>query len=213
MKTTSFFELINYVGYYGPIILFIISLILLFNTKTFLYIYFLGFVISSIFNFIIKGIIKQKRPFKDFKTKIIKESRLGNEIYGMPSGHSQSVMFSTLFVLLALKNDLITFIYLIISGTTMWQRVYNYSHSPLQILIGGTIGSLFGYYAYKYSKKVTKKMEKKEKKKEKKKMKKKMKKIMQKKEKSYEESYQESDYGSDDLFDDRSDEETFLFTL
>jgi membrane-associated phospholipid phosphatase len=213
MKTTSFFELINYVGYYGPIILFIISLILLFNTKTFLYIYFLGFVISSIFNFIIKGIIKQKRPFKDFKTKIIKESRLGNEIYGMPSGHSQSVMFSTLFVLLALKNDLITFIYLIISGTTMWQRVYNYSHSPLQILIGGTIGSLFGYYAYKYSKKVTKKMEKKEKKKEKKKMKKKMKKIMQKKEKSYEESYQESDYGSDDLFHDRSDEEKFLFTL
>jgi membrane-associated phospholipid phosphatase len=213
MKTTSFFELINYVGYYGPIILFIISLILLFNTKTFLYIYFLGFVISSIFNFIIKGIIKQKRPFKDFKTKIIKESRLGNEIYGMPSGHSQSVMFSTLFLLLALKNDLITFIYLIISGTTMWQRVYNYSHSPLQILIGGTIGSLFGYYAYKYSKKVTKKMEKKEKKKEKKKMKKKMKKIMQKKEKSYEESYQESDYGSDDLFHDRSDEEKFLFTL
>lgn len=205
MKTTSFFELINYVGYYGPIILFIISLILLFNTKTFLYIYFLGFVISSIFNFIIKGIIKQKRPFKDFKTKIIKESRLGNEIYGMPSGHSQSVMFSTLFVLLALKNDLITFIYLIISGTTMWQRVYNYSHSPLQILIGGTIGSLFGYYAYKYSKKVTKKMEKKEKKK--------MKKKMQKKEKSYEESYQESDYENDDLFDDRSDEETFLFTL
>ena len=209
MKTTPFFELINYVGYYGPIILFIISLILLFNTKTFLYIYFLGFVISSIFNFIIKGIIKQKRPFKDFKTKIIKESRLGNEIYGMPSGHSQSVMFSTLFVLLALKNDLITFIYLIISGTTMWQRVYNYSHSPLQILIGGTIGSLFGYYAYKYSKKVTKKMEKKEKKK----MKKKIKKIMQKKEKSYEESYQESDYESDDLFDDRSDEEKFLFTL
>jgi membrane-associated phospholipid phosphatase len=213
MKTTPFFELINYIGYYGPIILFIISLILLFNTKTFLYIYFIGFVISSIFNFIIKGIIKQKRPFKDFKTKIIKESRLGNEIYGMPSGHSQSVMFSTLFLLLALKNDLITFIYLIISGTTMWQRVYNYSHSPLQILIGGTIGSLFGYYAYKYSKKVTKKMEKKEKKKEKKKMKKKMKKIMQKKEKSYEESYQESDYGSDDLFHDRSDEEKFLFTL
>ena len=209
MKTTSFFELINYVGSYGPIILFIISLILLFNTKTFLYIYFLGFVISSIFNFIIKGIIKQKRPFKDFKTKIIKESRLGNEIYGMPSGHSQSVMFSTLFVFRALKNDLITFIYLIISGTTMWQRVYNYSHSLLQILIGGTIGSLFGYYAYKYSKKVTKKMEKKEKKK----MKKKMKKIMQKKEKSYEESYQESDYENDDLFDDRSDEETFLFTL
>ena len=203
------FELINYIGYYGPIILLISTIILLFNNKSFLYIYFLGFVISSIFNFIIKGIIKQKRPVKDVKSKIIKESRLGNEIYGMPSGHSQSVMFSTLFVLLALKNDLITFIYLIISGTTMWQRVYNYSHSPLQILIGGTIGSLFGYYAYKYSKKVTKKMEKKEKKK----MKKKMKKIMQKKEKSYEESYQESDYESDDLFDDRSDEEKFLFTF
>jgi len=209
MKTALFVDLINYIGYYGPIILFISTLILLFNSKTFLYIYFLGFIINSILNFIIKGIIKQKRPFKDFKPKIIKESRLGNEIYGMPSGHSQSVMFSTLFLLLALKNDLITFIYLIISGTTMWQRVYNYSHSPLQILIGGTIGSLFGYYAYKYSKKVTKKMEKKEKKK----MKKKMKKIMQKKEKSYEESYQESDYESDDLFDDRSDEEKFLFTL
>ena len=209
MKIMFLFELLNYIGYYGPIILLISTIILLFNTKIFLYTYFLGFVINSIFNFIIKGVIKKKRPVNDVKSKIIKESRLGNEIYGMPSGHSQSVMFSTLFVLLALKNDLITFIYLIISGTTMWQRVYNYSHSPLQILIGGTIGSLFGYYAYKYSKKVTKKMEKKEKKK----IKKKMKKIMQKKEKSYEESYQESDYESDDLFDDISDEEKFLFTL
>lgn len=185
------FELINYIGYYGPIILLISTIILLFNTKIFLYTYFLGFVINSIFNFIIKGVIKQKRPVNDFKSKIIKESRLGNEIYGMPSGHSQSVMFSTLFVFRALKNDLITFIYLIISGMTMWQRVYNYSHSLLQILIGGTLGSIFGYYAYKYAKKINKKMKKNKKKNEKNKIQK----------ESYKEIYGKNDDSNSDVSD------------
>ena len=220
MKTALFVDLINYIGYYGPIILFISTLILLFNSKTFLYIYFLGFIINSILNFIIKGIIKQKRPFKDFKPKIIKESRLSNKIYGMPSGHSQSVMFSTLFISFALKNNLISFIYLIISATTMWQRVYNYSHSFLQILIGGILGSLFGYYAYKYSKKLIKKIKKQEKKKMKKLKKKKMKKE-EKMQKSNYKSDDESDDKSDDKSDDESDgenynknnKEKFLFTL
>ena len=188
------FELINYIGYYGPIILLISTIILLFNTKIFLYTYFLGFVINSIFNFIIKGAIKQKRPLNDVKSKIIKESRLGNEIYGMPSGHSQSVMFSTLFVFRALKNDLITFIYLIISGTTMWQRVCNYSHSLLQILIGGTLGSIFGYYAYKYAKKINKKMKKNKKKNEKNKIQK----------ESYKEIYGKNDDSNND--DSNSDD-------
>ena len=195
------FELINYIGYYGPIILLISTIILLFNTKIFLYTYFLGFVINSIFNFIIKGAIKQKRPLNDVKSKIIKESRLGNEIYGMPSGHSQSVMFSTLFVFRALKNDLITFIYLIISGTTMWQRVYNYSHSLLQILIGGTLGSIFGYYAYKYAKKINKKMKKNKKKNKKKNEKNKIQK------ESYKEIYgKNDDSNSDDSNSDVSDD-------
>jgi len=197
MKIMFLFEVLNYIGYYGPIILLISTIILLFNTKIFLYTYFLGFVINSIFNFIIKGVIKQKRPVKDVKSKIIKESRLGNEIYGMPSGHSQSVMFSTLFVFRALKNDLITFIYLIISGTTMWQRVYNYSHSLLQILIGGTLGSIFGYYAYKYAKKINKKMKKNKKKNEKNKIKK----------ESYKEIYEKcDDSNSDDSNSDVSDD-------
>ena len=195
------FELINYIGYYGPIILLISTIILLFNNKSFLYIYFLGFVINSIFNFIIKGVIKQKRPVNDVKSKIIKESRLGNEIYGMPSGHSQSVMFSTLFVFRALKNDLITFIYLIISGTTMWQRVYNYSHSLLQILIGGTLGSIFGYYAYKYAKKINKKMKKNKKKNKKKNEKNKIQK------ENYKEIYEKNDDSkSDDSKSDESDD-------
>lgn len=194
MKIMFLFELINYIGYYGPIILLISTIILLFNTKIFLYTYFLGFVINSIFNFIIKGVIKQKRPLNDVKSKIIKESRLGNEIYGMPSGHSQSVMFSTLFVFRALKNDLITFIYLIISGTTMWQREYNYSHSLLQILIGGTLGSIFGYYAYKYAKKINKKMKKNKKKNEKNKIQK----------ESYKEIYGKNDDSNND--DSNSDD-------
>jgi membrane-associated phospholipid phosphatase len=197
MKIMFLFELINYIGYYGPIILLISTIILLFNTKIFLYTYFLGFVINSIFNFIIKGVIKQKRPLNDVKSKIIKESRLGNEIYGMPSGHSQSVMFSTLFVFRALKNDLITFIYLIISGATMWQREYNYSHSLLQILIGGTLGSIFGYYAYKYAKKINKKMKKNKKKNEKNKIQK----------ESYKEIYgKNDDSNNDDSNSDVSDD-------
>jgi membrane-associated phospholipid phosphatase len=66
----------------------------------------------------------------------------------MPSGHSQSVLFSTTFIYLALRKNNIFYIYLIISLLTMLQRVtYNY-HTILQVCVGASVGFAVGYLFY-----------------------------------------------------------------
>ena len=66
----------------------------------------------------------------------------------MPSGHSQNVLFSTVFVFLSLRRKDILYIYLFISLLIISQRVvYNY-HTLLQVIVGSIIGALFGYFVY-----------------------------------------------------------------
>jgi membrane-associated phospholipid phosphatase len=66
----------------------------------------------------------------------------------MPSGHAQSVFFSTVFIYLALKDIKITVLYLIISLLTMYQRVLFNSHTVLQVLAGALVGILFAGFIY-----------------------------------------------------------------
>jgi membrane-associated phospholipid phosphatase len=73
------------------------------------------------------------------------------ERYGMPSGHTQLVFYSTIFTYFALKNiKLITF-YLIISLLTLYQRVKSQQHFFSQTIFGALVGSLLGYGFYKYT--------------------------------------------------------------
>ena len=66
----------------------------------------------------------------------------------MPSGHAQSVLFSTVFIYLSLKNRDILYLYLFISSITILQRInYNY-HTTAQIIVGSIIGSIFAYFIY-----------------------------------------------------------------
>ena len=66
----------------------------------------------------------------------------------MPSGHSQSLLFSTMFIYLSLKNKNILYIYLFISLLTMIQRVVYNHHTILQVIVGALVGLIFGYVFY-----------------------------------------------------------------
>ena len=70
------------------------------------------------------------------------------DIFGMPSGHSQSVLFSTVFMYFALKDKKMIYIYAIISLLTMIQRIYSYNHTLFQTIVGTFIGSLVGYLMF-----------------------------------------------------------------
>jgi membrane-associated phospholipid phosphatase len=145
--------MLNLIGQYGPLILIFISLYLLRKYKNLLFYYVIGIFTNVLLNLFLKGIILQPRPsedpklfnlaIKNGKRFIFKNGIIPHDICGMPSGHTQNAIFSTVFIYLSLKNTKIALSYLIISLITMYQRIkYNF-HTPFQVIIGGIIGGVF----------------------------------------------------------------------
>jgi len=146
-------SLILFFGRSGPLILFFTSICLLWNKSNLLYYYIIGIFLNAILNVVLKGIIKEPRPSEDpklFNIALKHSIRFKfvngypHDIFGMPSGHAQSVFFSTIFVYLALKNIKLSVFYLLISLLTMYQRVLFKAHTILQVFAGATVGILFG---------------------------------------------------------------------
>lgn len=153
-------KIIDIIGYFGPQILILLTIFLLFNKYTLLQIYLIGFVINSFLNFVLKGIIKQPRPSEDkhvfnvWLNNGMKGDRLWFDRFGMPSGHAQSVFYSTFFIIFALQNTNINILYLIISLNTLYQRVKYKNHTVLQIIVGAIVGTIIGSLLYYYSQKI-----------------------------------------------------------
>ena len=144
-------------GKSGPFVLFVYSVYLLWNKSNLLYYYISGVFLDAILNLVLKGLIKEPRPSEDPKlfNVALKHSirfKFINgypyDVFGMPSGHAESVFFSTVFIYLALKDIKISILYLIISLLTMYQRVLFNSHTVLQVLAGALVGILFAGFIY-----------------------------------------------------------------
>ena len=149
--------IMNNFGNYAPLFLFQFSLYLLWNKSNLFYYYLYGYFLSFILNFVLKGLIKEPKPFEDpklFNIALKHSNRFKfvngypYDIFGMPSNHSQLAFFSTFFIFLALKDTKITIIYLFISLLTMCQRVLFKEHTALQIIAGAIVGILFGGFIY-----------------------------------------------------------------
>ena len=156
---------IDLVGFYGPIILNITSIILLWNQQIIMWSYILGSISSIIINLVLKIIIKDPRPEQDaklLKLAVDNGKYLNANKYGMPSGHSQSVGFSCTFIYLVLHNFNYFLVYFAISLVTMIQRFKYKKHTIPQIVIGFIIGIILAYTTiFIYKKNVLKKLEEK----------------------------------------------------
>ena len=147
--------IIDLIGYYGPIILGILTLFLLYSTKTYLVVYVFGFILNIVVNNILKQIIKQPRPKGDLD--IFNPSKKHNyshnpiQVYGMPSGHSQMVLFSTTYTYLVFKNIPLTLFYLLLTLNTIVQRVRYRNHTVMQVIVGSFVGALVAYVVYQYA--------------------------------------------------------------
>jgi heme O synthase-like polyprenyltransferase len=106
---------------------------------------------------VLKGLIQQSRPSIDpkifqmmmkNKERYIKKNGVPYDIFGMPSGHSQSVVFSTIFIYLCLRDLKVLLVYAVISLITLFQRVINNHHTILQVVVGSLIGALLGFIGY-----------------------------------------------------------------
>lgn len=144
-------------GKYGPILLLLSSIFLLRNTTNFLVYYAFGFFLNEILVLVLKGIFKQPRPSEDLKlfNLAVKNNQMfryvngyPHNIFGMPSGHSSSMLYSSMFVYLVLKNMNILFVYLLLSINTMTQRVISKNHSISQVFAGAFVGILLGYFIF-----------------------------------------------------------------
>jgi membrane-associated phospholipid phosphatase len=150
-------QILKEIGQYGPLILIFLSMYLLWNKHNLFFYYCVGYFSDAILNLVLKGIIKQPRPSEDIKQfnlalthgkRFLFKDGIPHDIFGMPSGHSQSVFFSTIFIYLSLRKKNIFYVYLIISLLTMIQRVtFNY-HTTLQVIVGAIIGAAFAYFIY-----------------------------------------------------------------
>ena len=151
------FVTLKQIGSYGPLILLLFSIFLLRNKSNLLFYYILFFGISIILNVVLKGLIQQQRPCIDRETfqlmmrnkeRYIKKNGVPYDIFGMPSGHSQSVVFSTIFIYLSLRDFNILLFYILISLITLFQRVINNHHTILQVVLGSFVGIVLGYIGY-----------------------------------------------------------------
>lgn len=135
--------------YQGPNILFFINIITLGNQKRYLLYYIIFFILNEILNATLKGIIKQPRPIgyqNNYESGAIYKGVHLN--YGMPSGHSQSSLFSLVFLWLVTKSPFLLVIESIICFFTLFQRWKNKKHSIEQLFVGGIIGSLIAYLTF-----------------------------------------------------------------
>ena len=147
----NIYLLIDYIGLYAPIILFLLSLFLLRNMKTYLRFFVYGFILNNILNILLKLAIKEPRPSTDQKAieiGVINGARIGFDNFGMPSGHAQNCGYCFTFITMAINNPFITALYSIISVISLFQRYLYNNHNILQLIIGFIIGSGFGILTY-----------------------------------------------------------------
>jgi membrane-associated phospholipid phosphatase len=152
------YSLLKKIGENGPFLLLFLTIFLLRNKHNLLFYYILFFILSLLLNLILKGLIQQPRPSIDSKTfnlmmknkeRYIYKHGIPYDIFGMPSGHSQSVLLSTIFIYLSLHDIKIAIFYLFITTITLTQRVLDNHHTILQVIFGSFIGCILGYLAYK----------------------------------------------------------------
>lgn len=148
--------ILDLIGYYGPQILFVSSIILLYKKSNYLFFYIIGIILSCFSNLVLKEIIKQPRPKGSIhilnSTENNNDKRIfSSDIYGMPSGHAQHVFFSTFFIYFVFLNTKLTLLYIVISLLTLIQRIKYQNHTVLQVIVGGVIGAIIAYYIFMYA--------------------------------------------------------------
>ena len=139
-------KILDAIGFFGPYIILLIGIILLWKQSKYFYGYLLFHVINTFINKLIKLVVREPRPnngknIMEFEQNIYE----GSEEYGMPSGHAQSCFYSITYLYLVKENPVWLIIELFIAGLTIYQR-WNYNrHTAKQLIVGSIIGALIGW--------------------------------------------------------------------
>lgn len=144
-------KILDYIGVFAPIILFMSTIFLLHNKINYFKIYIMGLILNMILNTILKNIIKEPRPSKSSRAleiAVANKKMVDLDKFGMPSGHAQTCGFELAFITLVLNNSFITGLYLVITFLSLFQRYKDSNHTIPQLIVGLIVGIGFGYISY-----------------------------------------------------------------
>jgi len=134
------------IGFFGPIILFVIACVRFIPRPRYLWTYLLVFSTSMGINHLLKDWIREPRP--DGGISMVGEDYSGYFQYGMPSSHAQSVFNTLTYSYLALRSVGWLIFDLFIASLTLYQRWYYRRHTIKQLAVGAFVGSCVAILAY-----------------------------------------------------------------
>lgn len=132
-------DVLHNIGMYGVIGVNLYGLIELRERQNVWVVFILFMIANELFNRFLKTMIREERP-----SELISNKK-DTTYYGMPSGHSQHVFFSAMFLQLQ-RIKYAEFIWLV-ALITMYERVANNKHTVRQVIVGAIIGLGVGYFA------------------------------------------------------------------
>jgi len=149
-------NILDKIGFYGPGIVGLITIFVLRDRPKWLFSYAIGYGSNIFVIILLKLLFRHPRPDENLPIFYANEKKghIQYSCYGMPSGHTQSTVFSTLFIWFATKNLWLTFLYFVITCLTIYQRLKYNKHNILQIVVGGVLGLCTAYIINNYVKRL-----------------------------------------------------------
>jgi len=144
------------IGYFSEIIMMLIVSFVLILRPVDWFVYIICVLLNGILNGYLKNTIKNNRPYNSMKFLHTEHFNKDVKVYGMPSGHTQNVFFSLVYLYLS-THQFIPWVLLscIIGLLTFIERGLFHNHSLLQLIAGALLGSVLAYvivYARDYAK-------------------------------------------------------------
>ena len=150
-------NVVETIGYEGPNISLLITSLALLDQKKYLGSFILFYFVEYYVIGLLKNILKEPRP-KGYLDKKYEDGGKyeGIAYYGMPSGHSAIVWYSTAFLWLVKQSPYLLIIELAICFNTMYQRWSFKKHSIEQLSVGMILGISFACFSVLVTKRVVK---------------------------------------------------------
>lgn len=137
-------DLLYAIGYFSELLVAIIVCSMIYGDLIDLSFFIVILTLSGITNEYLKTIIKQNRPYNSMK--FLNTEHFTKKVYGMPSGHSQNVVFSILYLFWTTHKFVPWVAMCVVIGILMFiERWLFHNHTAFQLIIGGVIGTALAY--------------------------------------------------------------------
>jgi membrane-associated phospholipid phosphatase len=146
------------IGFFSEIIMPIMVVYLLYSKWFSISIFFVGYIINSLFNIFLKGFIQDRRPSNPIAFLANEKfTKSGSQYYGMPSGHSQNVFYCISYLYSSIPKQIDWVILSFIIGLlTVIERYIFHNHTIRQLIVGAILGFLIGSISFSIGKYIQK---------------------------------------------------------